>query len=242
MMQGSLAVRLQALRARQGLTLTEASEQLGINRHTLSRLEAGTQRPYGPTLKKLAEGYGVPVEALIEEREAPKAQASPSLPPAEAVDEERRSQIIRDFLFHEERFGDLPAQERIQKLKRWCEHFENLRNRRRLDRDNLFDRSMLAYGRAMEMYALDEIERKRYFAEGVHTHTERVTRKELEVSEEEWELCWRVNKAMGDAQNLTGEVRELVQEREDALERDMEQGMERFLEEDVMNPRLKPRA
>jgi transcriptional regulator with XRE-family HTH domain len=70
-MQGTLAVRLQTLRARRGLTLTQASEELGINRHTLSRLEAGTQRPYGPTLKKLAEGYGVPVEDLIEEPSVP---------------------------------------------------------------------------------------------------------------------------------------------------------------------------
>jgi transcriptional regulator with XRE-family HTH domain len=69
MMQGSLPGRLQVLRAKRGLTLTEASELLGINRHTLSRLEQGTQRPYGPTLKKLAEGYGVPVEKLLEEEE-----------------------------------------------------------------------------------------------------------------------------------------------------------------------------
>src|SRR5215208_908847 len=79
MMQGSLAVRLQALRARGGLTLTEASEQLGINRHTLSRLESGTQKPYGPTLKKLATGYGVPVEELLEEPVlSGKAEARPS--------------------------------------------------------------------------------------------------------------------------------------------------------------------
>src|SRR4051812_45087769 len=67
MMQRSLGGHLQVLRAQRGLTLTEASELLGMNRHTLSRLEQGTQKPYGPTLKKLAEGYGVPVEELLEE-------------------------------------------------------------------------------------------------------------------------------------------------------------------------------
>jgi transcriptional regulator with XRE-family HTH domain len=67
MMQGSLAERLRILRAREGLTLTEASERIGITRHTLSSLERGGQEPHYPTLAKIAKGYGVPVEELIEE-------------------------------------------------------------------------------------------------------------------------------------------------------------------------------
>jgi transcriptional regulator with XRE-family HTH domain len=67
MMQGSLAERLRILRAREGLTLTEASERIGITRHTLSSLERGGQEPHYPTLAKIAKGYGVPVEELLEE-------------------------------------------------------------------------------------------------------------------------------------------------------------------------------
>jgi transcriptional regulator with XRE-family HTH domain len=67
MMQGSLAERLRLLRAREGLTLTEASERIGITRHTLSSLERGGQEPHYPTLAKIAKGYGVPVEELLKE-------------------------------------------------------------------------------------------------------------------------------------------------------------------------------
>src|SRR5215211_561534 len=66
MMQGSLAERLRILRAREGLTLTEASERIGITRHTLSSLERGGQEPHYPTLHKIADGYGIAVEDLLE--------------------------------------------------------------------------------------------------------------------------------------------------------------------------------
>src|SRR5215211_3953692 len=69
MMQGSLAERLRILRARKGLTLTEASERIGITRHTLAALERGGQEPHYPTLAKLADGYGVPVEDLLDSTE-----------------------------------------------------------------------------------------------------------------------------------------------------------------------------
>jgi transcriptional regulator with XRE-family HTH domain len=75
MMQGSLAERLRILRAREGLTLTEASERIGITRHTLSSLERGGQEPHYPTLAKIAKGYGVAVEELLEEP-VPLAEAS----------------------------------------------------------------------------------------------------------------------------------------------------------------------
>jgi XRE family transcriptional regulator of biofilm formation len=74
MMQGSLAERLRILRAREGMTLTEASERIGITRHTLSSLERGGQEPHYPTLAKIARGYGVPVEDLLEES-VPLAEA-----------------------------------------------------------------------------------------------------------------------------------------------------------------------
>ena len=45
-----------------------ASEQQGVDRHTLRDLELGQGRtPRYPTLAKIAEGYGVDVEELLEE-------------------------------------------------------------------------------------------------------------------------------------------------------------------------------
>src|SRR5215213_6112903 len=67
MMHGSLPAKLQVLRARQGLTLIEAAEKLGIGRDTLSDLERGNRHPVMPTLAKIAKGYGVPVEDLLGE-------------------------------------------------------------------------------------------------------------------------------------------------------------------------------
>jgi transcriptional regulator with XRE-family HTH domain len=66
-MQKTLAARLRVLRARKGLTLLAASEELGIDRHTLRDLELGQGRtPRYPTLAKIADGYDVPVEDLLE--------------------------------------------------------------------------------------------------------------------------------------------------------------------------------
>src|SRR5215218_11014006 len=67
MVSGSLAERLRVLRAQRGMTLVEAAEQTGVGRDTLSDLERGRRHPVMPTLAKIARGYGVPVEELLEE-------------------------------------------------------------------------------------------------------------------------------------------------------------------------------
>ncbi len=67
MVHESLAQRLRVLRAQKGWTLVEAARHTGIGRDTLSDLERGRQHPVMPTLTKLAKGYGVPVEDLLEE-------------------------------------------------------------------------------------------------------------------------------------------------------------------------------
>jgi transcriptional regulator with XRE-family HTH domain len=67
MMQKSLAAKLRLLRAQRGLTVKDAAEQLSIDRHTLRRIELGTQEAQYPTLAKIAEGYDVPVEDLLGE-------------------------------------------------------------------------------------------------------------------------------------------------------------------------------
>jgi transcriptional regulator with XRE-family HTH domain len=86
MMQGSLAEKLRVLRARMGLSLTEAAARAGVTRDTLSDLEHGKRHPYMPTLSKIAAGYGVPVEELLEEPVlAGKAEAPIGAGQAEAL-------------------------------------------------------------------------------------------------------------------------------------------------------------
>lgn len=67
MMQGSLAKRIRVLRAQHGLTLREAAALAGVRPATLSDIEHGRSKPHDVTLAKIAEGYGVPVEELLEE-------------------------------------------------------------------------------------------------------------------------------------------------------------------------------
>src|SRR4051812_29290865 len=67
MTERSLAAKLRLLRAQRGLTVKDAAAQLGIDRHTLRRIELGTQGAQYPTLAKIAKGYGVPVEELLED-------------------------------------------------------------------------------------------------------------------------------------------------------------------------------
>jgi transcriptional regulator with XRE-family HTH domain len=47
--------------------LREAEELTGVDKDTLSKIERGLRHPYDVTLSKLAKGYGVPVEELLEE-------------------------------------------------------------------------------------------------------------------------------------------------------------------------------
>src|SRR5215203_5944989 len=66
-MQDTLAQKLRVLRVERGLTLREAEELTGVDKDTLSKIERGLRHPYDVTLSKLAKGYGVPVEELLEE-------------------------------------------------------------------------------------------------------------------------------------------------------------------------------
>jgi transcriptional regulator with XRE-family HTH domain len=69
--QNSLGTKLRLLRARAGITQEVAAERIGITQESLSQLERNRRQPYMPTLVKLAEGYGVPVEELLVEQEEP---------------------------------------------------------------------------------------------------------------------------------------------------------------------------
>ncbi len=93
MKQESLAELLRILRARRGLSVKQASEQIGVEWHTLRDLELGRRKAYYPTLNKIAEGYGVPVEELLEEPalsgkgKAPAKAVSPGEGPEDQAEE-----------------------------------------------------------------------------------------------------------------------------------------------------------
>lgn len=83
-MQGWLAEGLRVIRARQGLTLVQAAEKIGVDRHTLRDLELGRRGAYLPTVEKIAAGYGIPVEDLLEEPAvAEKGEAPEAAGPAD---------------------------------------------------------------------------------------------------------------------------------------------------------------
>jgi transcriptional regulator with XRE-family HTH domain len=62
--------------------LREAEQLTGVDKDTLSKIERGLRHPYDVTLSKLARGYEVPVEDLLEESvpldEAPESGPAPT--------------------------------------------------------------------------------------------------------------------------------------------------------------------
>lgn len=57
--------RLRRIRAERGVTLTDLSEQTGISKSTLSRLENGQRRPSLELLLPLAQAHRVPLDDLV---------------------------------------------------------------------------------------------------------------------------------------------------------------------------------
>src|SRR3712207_562756 len=107
MKQTSLSERLRVMRAKRGLTLSAASELLGVDRHTLRGLELGHREARYPTLAKIAKGYGVPVEELLEKpvlpgkAEVPGEEGPPeqeSIPNPEGVKDLLNSPGVKDLL------------------------------------------------------------------------------------------------------------------------------------------------
>jgi transcriptional regulator with XRE-family HTH domain len=76
-----LAARLRVLRARLGLSMTDAAELAGVQRQTLARLERGEAKPHDYTLSKIAGAYGVDVaDLLTDEEPAPLSPETPLAP------------------------------------------------------------------------------------------------------------------------------------------------------------------
>lgn len=85
-MHESLSQKLRVLRAQKGWTLTEAARRAHVGRDTLSDLERGRQHPFMPTLAKIAQGYGVPVEDLLVEEEPALLGKGDASAPGQAED------------------------------------------------------------------------------------------------------------------------------------------------------------
>jgi transcriptional regulator with XRE-family HTH domain len=99
-------MRLRVLRAERGLSLTEAAERAGIQRQTLALLERGERHPHDPTLAKIAKGYGVPVEELLEE------PALAGTPGKDEAPKEAGPHVNEDRLLASELASDAPEEER----------------------------------------------------------------------------------------------------------------------------------
>src|SRR5215211_5477490 len=121
-MQGALPRKLRLLRAERGLTLVEAAKKIGITRESLGLLEKGKRHPHAPTLTKLANGYGVPVEELFslseeegqvsEEQAYPLAEAPSEPGPAvkgEVAQKERRTHTANQEAQSRRGLADLNA-------------------------------------------------------------------------------------------------------------------------------------
>jgi transcriptional regulator with XRE-family HTH domain len=115
MTQTSLGHKLRVLRAERELTLREAASRTGVAKETISDIERGTRHPHDVTLSKLAKGYGVPVEGLLEEpvplAEAPEEAGPARKPLARLYDGARKG--IETFCDHWEHLlevGDLNRQ------------------------------------------------------------------------------------------------------------------------------------
>ena len=65
-MPQSIAMKLRVLREQRGLTQKEAAELAHVHLDTLRRLESGERPPYMSTLTKIASGYGVSIEEVVE--------------------------------------------------------------------------------------------------------------------------------------------------------------------------------
>ena len=62
------------LRADLGLTLREVTERTGVAKETLSDIERGLRHPHDATLAKLARGYNVSLEDLLDLKEADETE------------------------------------------------------------------------------------------------------------------------------------------------------------------------
>ena len=113
MMQTSLGRRLRILRAERGLSLRSAASMCGVTKETLSAIERGSREPHDVTLSRIARGYEIPVEELLEEPVplAPAPSASPPPPSGFADDVPQTMEQLLEAVGADGRELALPLEE-----------------------------------------------------------------------------------------------------------------------------------
>jgi transcriptional regulator with XRE-family HTH domain len=187
MMQGSLAEKLRVLRARVGLSLTEAATRAGVTRDTLSDLEHGKRHPYMPTLSKIAKGYGVPVEELLEEPVLAGTKASETGPEKQLPEEAGEERHPDDEVTQRRIYTGL-ASERAGLLESMAELWDRLLDR---GEDNVDTLRLIEHVTIREVinHAIDEEEIKERCAPEQRDQLERAEQRLLEAD-------WRVSQAI----------------------------------------------
>ena len=64
--KGGEHIKLAEVRKDKGFTQEQLSEASGVSRVTIARFETGKAQPKLPTLKKLSEALGVPIDDLVD--------------------------------------------------------------------------------------------------------------------------------------------------------------------------------
>ncbi len=200
-MQDTLARRLRVLRAERSLTLRDAERLTGVDKDTLSKIERGARHPQDITLAKIAKGYGVPVEELLEEpvplAEAPEAgptnEQDPLPPSSREVPEEGDGEGQRAV-----GIGQVGPETRIEVLEQgWISPVKKRNERWRAEIDGWRRQGTYPYGRADEM---DAFARERILGRadevGLIDHYQAVLGREKEVSAREFEACRVLNREL----------------------------------------------
>jgi transcriptional regulator with XRE-family HTH domain len=226
-MQDTLARRLRLLRAERGWTLREAAPKLGVTPGTLSELERGVRHPQDVTLARIAKGYGIPVEELLEEpvltgkaeasEAGPTNQQNPLPPSSREVPEDGDGEGQRAV-----GIGRVGPETRIEVLEQgWISPVKKRNERWRAEIDGWRrHQETYPYGRADEM---DAFARARILGRADEVrlidHCQAVLGEEKEVSAREFEACRVLNnelfveafKLVAEAYNVERELDQVRQ-------------------------------
>ncbi|HLM78554.1 MAG TPA: helix-turn-helix domain-containing protein [Rubrobacteraceae bacterium] len=149
-MHGSLSTKLRILRVERGLTLRDAEQLTGVDKDTLSKIERGRRHPHDVTLAKIAQGYDVPVEELLEEPVAPLGEAS--FAPSE--EREARMRALRESQAYKDAIRSGFADHNIAGLYHFAEkvEFDLARDAEDLKAISLLEAALISYLRSYEKY------------------------------------------------------------------------------------------
>lgn len=125
-----LATKLRVMRAERGLSLQDAERLTGVTRETLGDLERGRRRPYAQTLAKIAHGYGVGLEELLEEQEEEGKAGTPQDTgrPEDYLDKDEPLLFAQQRADAAEKQLASTAQEYEQLLNKAMEEIDRLKN------------------------------------------------------------------------------------------------------------------